>query len=248
MKKLAIITGHTGGIGRILTTALSSDYEIHGFSPSYSGTDVSRWPSVSDEVENVTEDGRSIDLLINAAAIHGSVGKFLETDHGLWWNAIKTNVRGTANMIRACALYMRHGGSIINFAGAGVGGPNTAWAVSAMAASKAAIVELTEVLAKDPSFAKIRINAISPGSVPTPGVKQLLRGGPGRLGADFYAQTAKEYAEGDPSASKVVELVRWLISDAASGVTGRCISATRDDYKSVKDWSDPNLFRLRRIT
>ena len=115
---------------------------------------------------------------------------------------------------------------IINFAGAGVGGPNTAWAVSAMAASKAAVVELTEVLAKDPGFASIRINAIAPGSVPTPGVERLLRAGPERLGADFYAQTAKEYAEGDSSAGKVVELVRWLISDAAAGVTGRCIPCT----------------------
>lgn len=250
MKKLAIITGHTGGIGSAIADAISSDYDVCGVSRG-SGTDIMQWISASERVEGIhmaTRDGRPIELLVNAAATHGSVGKFLKTDHGLWWDALETNVHGTVNMIRACAPHMKPGGSIINFAGAGVGGPNTAWAVSAMAASKAAVVELTEVLAKDPGFASIRINAIAPGSVPTPGVERLLRAGPERLGADFYAQTAKEYAEGDSSAGKVVELVRWLISDAAAGVTGRCISATRDDYKNVKDWSDPNLFRLRRVT
>ena len=52
MKKLAIITGHTGGIGSVIADAISSDYDVCGVSRG-SGTDIMQWISASERVEGI---------------------------------------------------------------------------------------------------------------------------------------------------------------------------------------------------
>lgn len=142
----------------------------------------------------------------------------------------EVNVLGLMNVLQAAARIMidgGRGGAIVNVASmAGVSGaPN----MPAYSASKAAAVGLTKAAAKDLAPHAIRVNAVSPGFV-----------GPGRMWkaqVDAQAATASQYYGDDPDrvARQMIELVplrryaaprevasvvEFLLSDAASYVTG----------------------------
>ena len=148
---------------------------------------------------------------------------------GVWHagdtDVVYTNVLGSWNTALDACRTMSDGGSVVLFAGGGVGGPNVLPG-SLYAATKAAVVVMAESLALQ--YPKLRINSVAPGQVATE-----LTGGVG---------------EGP---EKAVELVSWLLSDEAKHITGRCV-AVRDER--VVEWSakyydcdDGNHGRLRRV-
>ena len=140
---------------------------------------------------------------------------------------LEINVVGLMNVLAAAARTMIDGGAIVNLASmAGVSGaPN----MPAYSASKAAVIGLTRAAAKDLAPAKIRVNAVSPGFI-----------GPGKM---WQTQVAEQAAAGSPyypsdpdavartmlelvplrrygSPQEVAEVVGFLLSDAASYLTG----------------------------
>lgn len=110
-----------------------------------------------------------IDICVNNAGIAGRTAVF-EPDNELFEKIIQTNVLGVWYVTRAVADHMKeHGtaGSIINIAS--VGGSNySRMGLSGYCASKAAVIQLTKCLVGELSEHKIRINAISPGTIVTP--------------------------------------------------------------------------------
>ena len=143
---------------------------------------------------------------------------------------LEVNVLGVLTVVAAASRLMiagGRGGAIVNLASmAGVSGaPN----MPAYSASKAAVVGLTKAAAKDLAPHGIRVNAVSPGFI-----------GPGRMWDAQVAQQAalgSHYYAADPDAvaaqmvamvplrryggaGEVAAVVAFLLSDAASYVTG----------------------------
>jgi cyclic-di-GMP-binding biofilm dispersal mediator protein len=162
-----------------------------------------------------------LDIVISTAGVFAEdTGVFTEDTAN---NLLEINVLGPFWICESAAKMLAHGGSVILFSGGGVGGPDVGKDCSAIyAASKAALVQLTECLARE--HPELRINAVAPGRVAT-----KMRDGIGSTPAG------------------TVHCVDWLCSDEAKNVTGRLVSVTRDggvwtSRELGEDWG-----KLRRL-
>jgi NAD(P)-dependent dehydrogenase (short-subunit alcohol dehydrogenase family) len=92
---------------------------------------------------------------------------------------------------------------------------------SIYAASKAAVNNLTQSVAKEVARNGIRVNAISPGTINTPGVRQYFEAEP--KAKDMLEKSSLLRRIGEPE--EIGELVSFLLSDRSSFITGQIISA-----------------------
>ena len=92
---------------------------------------------------------------------------------------------------------------------------------SIYAASKAAVNNLTQSVAKEVARNGIRVNAVSPGTINTPGVKQYFETEP--KAKDMLEKSSLLRRIGEPE--EIGELVAFLLSDRASYITRQIISA-----------------------
>ena len=131
---------------------------------------------------------------------------------------------------REAALRMTNGGAIVNVSsGAGMrAAPNT----GAYAASKAALLNLTQTMAAELAPYGIRVNAISPGMVPTDSFYRVLQFTEADLAK--LAATVPLGRMGRPE--DMAAAVLYLASPAAGWVTGQnlLIGGGRDGGKSVE--------------
>jgi NAD(P)-dependent dehydrogenase (short-subunit alcohol dehydrogenase family) len=131
---------------------------------------------------------------------------------------------------REAALRMSRGGAIVNIAsGAGMrAAPNT----GAYAASKAALLNLTQTLAAELAPAGIRVNAVSPGMVPTESFYRVLQFTEADLAQ--LATTVPLGRMGTPE--DMAAAVLYLASPAAGWVTGQniLVGGGRDGGRSVE--------------
>ncbi|WP_242352895.1 MULTISPECIES: SDR family oxidoreductase [Anaeromyxobacter] len=106
---------------------------------------------------------RRLDLLVNSAAAFDAL-PLEETDAAAFDSQMDLNARAPLLLTRALApLLRRSRGSVVNVAD--VGGGLVPWrGFAAYAASKAALVRLTECLALELA-PEIRVNAVAPGTV-----------------------------------------------------------------------------------
>ncbi len=114
-----------------------------------------------------------IDMLVNCAGIN--VGNpFLEVDPAVWDKIMAVNLRGT---LETCQVFIESmlqtgGGSILNIGSVNSDKPLSR--VFAYAASKAAVVNLTQNIAQEFATRNIRVNAICPGFFPAEQNRKLL--------------------------------------------------------------------------
>lgn len=129
---------------------------------------------VSDEqdmgalAEHVNERAGVPDILVNNAGI-GYFGLFLDTPTVAWRRAFEVNVMGVVNGIRAFLPAMRAAGGerwVVNVASAAGFAP--APSMSAYAASKHAVIGLSEVLAMELEGSGVRVLMLCPGVINTP--------------------------------------------------------------------------------
>lgn len=136
-------------------------------------------------------------------------------DFAVGWNSVlAVNATGTMQMVRAFLGQLRETrGAIVNLGSimSVLGGPG----LSAYAASKGAVLQLTKALAHDLAPDGIRVNAIAPGVIETP-MTQVTRDDPAAIGR-FMAHTPLR-RPGKPE--ELVGPVLFLASPAASYVTG----------------------------
>ena len=91
---------------------------------------------------------------------------------------------------------------------------------SIYAASKAAVNNLTQSVAKEVARDRIRVNAVSPGTINTPGVRQYFEAEP--KAKEMLEKSSLLRRIGQPE--EIGELVSFLLSDRSSFITGQIIS------------------------
>ena len=192
-----------------------------------------------------------VTILVNNAGIYGPMGPLEEVDWNAWVEAMQVNLFGTALMCRAVIPLMRAQGygKIINLSGGGATAPLPR--ISAYAASKAAVVRLTETLAEELRDAQVDVNAIAPGPLNTRLLDEVLAAGPDKVGRDFYDRSLKQQNQGGVPLEKGAALTVFLASALSDGITGRLLSAVWDDWLNLpgkrEQLARSDIYTLRRI-
>jgi NAD(P)-dependent dehydrogenase (short-subunit alcohol dehydrogenase family) len=213
--------------------------------------DVSDADAVSELVNSAEKQMPHLAGLVNAAGILGPKGALDEADVDEWIATIRVNLVGTMLMCRAVLPHFRTRcyGKIINFSGGGATSPRPRF--SAYAASKAAIVRLTENLAQELEGSGISVNAVAPGAVNTRMLDEVLNAGPEKVGKVAYEDALKQRTRGGTPAERAAALCVMLLSGASDGVTGRLISAVWDPWEFLpgrkEELMKSDVYTLRRI-
>ena len=153
------------------------------------------------------------------AAGTGTFGPVLTTDLAVWQATLDTNLTGTFLGIKhAGAAIARSGGGAI-VAISSIAGPLTHRFMSAYCVSKAGLEALVRNAADELGIAKVRVNAVQPGLVPTDLASALVNDD--GIRADYLDQmplgrlgTVDDVAAG----------VRYLAGPESSWVTGQCLA------------------------
>jgi len=158
-----------------------------------------------------------LDALVNNAAIVEGLARrpFDEIADGEWDRVLEVNVKGAWLCAKAAVPLLREAGagSIVNMASevAFSGSPGLAHYVT----SKAAVIGLTRVLARELGPARIRVNALAPGFIPTEGSVTMTA-------ASEYDISATPLGRlGQPA--DLLGALAFLVSDESAFVTGQTL-------------------------
>jgi NAD(P)-dependent dehydrogenase (short-subunit alcohol dehydrogenase family) len=191
--------------------------------------------------------GGDLHGLATAAGILGPIGALEQLPAAELIETIAVNLVGTMLALQFALPRLRaSGGRAVTFSGGGGTSPLPRY--DAYASSKAAVVRLTENVA---AGGEIEINAVAPGFVATRMHEETLDAGPDAAGQSYYQRTRDQLDKGGFPASEAAELVAFLLSPGAAGITGRLISAQWDPWREEEFRErlrgDADLAKLRRI-
>src|SRR5687768_678623 len=269
---VAVVTGGGRGIGAAIARALAAEGaavalaarsrdELESVAETIRGdggralavvADVARSEDCDRIVAETTERLGPVDICVNCAGVYGPIGLAHEADPADWARAIEVNLLGTFHCCRAVlpAMITRRRGTIVNMSGGGATAPLARF--SAYAASKAAVVRLTETLAEEVAPFGVRVNAIAPGAIDTGLQDEVLRAGE-RAGPLYERiKTLRDTGAGGTPVDLPARLAVFLASDDSAGLTGRLIAAPYDgwerwDAESIGALAGTPWFTLRRI-
>jgi len=213
--------------------------------------DVSDPGQVNDLVKTILDDFEAVHILINNAGIYGPKGLIEEVDWFEWVRAIEINLLGVTLMMRALLPHFRQRkyGKIINLSGGGATSPLPR--LSAYAASKAAVVRLTETISKEVEGYRIDVNAIAPGALDTRMLDEAIEAGPEKIGRDFYERMVQIKQSGGSPMEKATALCVFLGSSSSDGLSGKLLSAQWDDWETLPqhlaELQSSDIYTLRRI-
>jgi NAD(P)-dependent dehydrogenase (short-subunit alcohol dehydrogenase family) len=215
------------------------------------GGDVSSRESCNAVVARATRDLPSLGILVNNAGVYGPKGAIEDIDLDEWVRAIEINLFGTVYMCRSIIPTLKAAkyGKIVNLSGGGATAPLPR--ISAYAASKAAVVRMTDTLAEELREWNIDVNAIAPGALNTRLLDEVLQAGPQKVGKAFFDRSLKQRDEGGAPMEKGAALAVFLAARESDGITGRLISAVWDDWQNLPAQREriakSDVYTLRRI-
>lgn len=238
MKKVALITGSSRGIGRAEAIALARDgYAVcvncveredkaqelaaqlrsEGCEAMWYKADVADAAAVKQMVAEVEKTLGAVTLLVNNAGIAKQC-LFQDMTEDYWKRIFDVNLNGAFNTIQAVLPHMlhEHSGCIINTSS--IWGQHGASCEVAYSATKHAIIGLTRSLAQELAPTNIRVNCVAPGVINTDMVQVL-----GRETLDALAEDTPVGRLG--RAEDIAAVVSFLASDAASFITGQVITS-----------------------
>ena len=224
--KVVLVSGTSKGIGRALVEHYAgkecqvigcSRSPFEGEFPNYRHhcLDVADESAVKDMFAQIRKNEGRVDVLINNAGI-ASMNHSLLTPMTIVNKIIQTNFIGTFLLCREAARLMQthRYGRIVNFATVAV--PLKLEGEAIYAASKAAVISLTQILAREFAEFGITVNAVGP----TPIKTDLIRGvPPEKLEVLISRQAIKRYGE----TRDVIQVIDFFINPASDFVTGQVI-------------------------
>lgn len=227
MDKLAIVTGAFGALGTAVARYLrdtgwqlalidsaastpDSSQRDFGKELLIAGVDLAKWPQAQAAVAAVVAQRGRVDALVNIAG--GFRWERIQDGDPAAWDAMyETNLKTTFHTCKAAipSLIAQAAGRIVNIGAAAAG--KAALGMGPYAASKAAVLRLTEALADELKDRGTTVNALLPGIIDTAANRQAMPE------ADFARWV---------SPSSVAKVIGFLLSEDSQPITGAGIPVT----------------------
>ena len=238
MRKIALVTGASRGIGRGIALqlaregwdvcvnyiqqqesaeAVAAQIRSIGQNAMVYQADVADSEAVEAMVHAVEAQLGPVTLAVNNAGISGQ-GLFQDTSDEVWDRHMAVNLGGARNVIRAVLPHMlsEKSGCIVNISS--IWGLRGASCEVAYACSKAAVIGLTRSLALELAPSGIRVNCVAPGCIDTDMVKVL--------GNETRSMLIEETPLGRLGTPEdIAHAVAFFASDKASFLTGQVLTA-----------------------
>ena len=267
--KTAIVTGAGTGIGRAVAgqlaglgmrvalcgrreTPLKETAAVIGKQGGTSEVypvDVTEPSEVASMVKSVAAQWGTVDLLINNAGRHGTIGPLWTQEPDTWWADLEVNLRGTMLCCHGVLSHMIQQGTgmIVNISG---GGDVTARPFgSSYATSKTAVLRLTDSLAgelRQTGNEGIVVFAFNPGLTRTPMTETIVES---EAAAEWMPMFAERFESGQvQEPDYAAERLLQVITQAGPGLSGRIlhISDPLETILADQDTLDDELY-LRRV-
>jgi 3-oxoacyl-[acyl-carrier protein] reductase len=241
--KVALVTGGSLGIG----TAIVFDLASHGANVAFTyrrheeeakqiakqveamgrralplKADVSVFEEAQGIVDKTVEELGGLDILVNNAGMNwdGVIWKMTEEQ---WDRVISVDLKGCFNYIRAAAPSFREQGSgkIVNITS--INGLRGKFGQSNYSAAKGGVIALTKTVAREMGRSSVNVNAVAPGLIETPMVKEA----PEKVREMALAEIVLGRL-GQPE--EVASVVTFLCSENARHITGEVITVDGGQY------------------
>ncbi len=238
---IALITGAASGIGAATATRLASggarklilvdldEDRLRDFAFSLPCERQILIGNVADEQFWAATDLTGLTHAVVNAGI-GAGGPIEELSFAEWRRVLSVNLDGAFLTLQAAMRAIRatgNGGAIVLTASAA--GVKAEPGIAAYGASKAAVIHLARIAAKEAAAGNIRVNAIAPGGVETaiwsslPFFQDLVKSA-GSEEAAYKAMAAMATPLGRyATAEEMAEQIAFLLSDRAVYTTGACL-------------------------
>ena len=233
--KTAIVSGGSKGIGKAIAMKLAqaganvvicsrkkenldsavNEAESNGLTLIPIECNTSNKESIQSVVDYTLEKFNGVDILVNNAAANPYYGPILNSEDSHWDKIFDVNVKGYFNFAKACSKTMiaNNSGKIINVASIAAKTPLEGLGVYNI--SKAAVVMLTKVLAKELGEHNINVNTLAPGLIKTDFSKALWEN------EDTHNKIVKSIPQGKMgSPDDISGMALYLASEASDFVTG----------------------------
>lgn len=229
-RRVILITGAARGIGRAIADNLAVDHDIaitwHTAAPEAAvfssehpnalvcQADLTSFPAKDLIAQVISRFGRIDGLVNNAGTVQNTA--LDDYDPAMATHIMQMNALVPLGLIAAATPHMKPGASIVNITSVNAKYPPATAPV--YGASKAALDSLTKSCAKALGPKGIRINAVAPGAIERDHAPRA---------ADLIALFEKDTAMGQLATdAQIATTVRFLLSDAASGITGDTITVS----------------------
>ncbi|MBU2882141.1 3-hydroxybutyrate dehydrogenase [Psychrosphaera sp. B3R10] len=244
--KIALVTGSTSGIGLATVEVLANagcHIVVHGLVEDHIGEQIAQelaekynvlsyfsnanmadQNQILEMFSFIEQELGTVDILVNNAGIQHTAPVH-EFPKDKWDLILAVNLSSAFHTTQAVLpkMQLKKWGRIVNIASVHglVGSVNK----SAYVAAKHGLVGLTKVTAIENANMGVTVNAICPGWVETPLINQQIQDIADKDGSDLATAKAKLVTAKQPRAemaapSQIGELIQFLCSDAAAGITG----------------------------